>query len=79
MAAGGARRRPVDGGQTPQQRGGDDGNGSDRLDVHTDGQADGRPAEAEHCSVSLPGAGDVTSDLHQLRQIRGLSAAHALL
>lgn len=55
--------RSVDAGQTPQQSGGDNGNGSDRLDVHGDGRTDSRPAESEGGGVGLLRADHTTSDL----------------
>lgn len=67
LSIGGVRRRPVDAGQTPQQSGGDDGNGPDQLNVHADRRTDSRPAEDECRSVRLVRHDHVTSDLHQLR------------
>ena len=73
------RRRAVDAGETSQQSGGDDGDGSDRLHVHAYGRTDGRPAEDERCGVTPLRDGYVTSDPQQLTQIQSLSAAHTLM
>ena len=56
-------QQSVDAGQVSQESGGDDGNGSDRLDVHADGRTDSRPAETEHYGVGLLRADHMTSDL----------------
>ena len=79
MAVGGVLQRSAHADQTPQQSSGDDGNGSDRLDVHADRRTDSRPAETKRHSVRLLRADHTTSDLYQLRQIQSLSAAHKLL
>lgn len=71
--------RSIDADQAPQQSRWDDGDGSDRLNVHADRRTDGRPAEAERCGVSLQRADNTTSHLHQLRDVQSLSAAHNLL
>lgn len=79
LSAGGVLRRSSHAGQAPQEGGGDDGNGSDRLDVHADGRTDGRPAEDERYRIRLLRTNDPTSDLQQLRQVQSLSAAHRVM
>lgn len=72
-------QRAAHAGQAPQQGGGDDGDGSDRLDVHAGGGTDGGPAEAQRRGVSRLGDEQSSSDLQEVRQIQNLSAAHKLL
>lgn len=72
-------RRAAHAGQAPQQGGGDDGDGSDRLDVHAGGGTDGGPAEAQRRGVGGLGDEQASSDLQEVRQIQNLSAAQDLL
>lgn len=76
---GGVRQRASGAGEAPQQGGGNDGDSSDSLNVQSNRRTNRRPAETEHRGVTLLGTADATLDLHQLTQVRILSAVQQLL
>lgn len=79
LTAGGMGQRASRAGEAPQQSGGNDGHSPDSLNIQSNGRTNGRPAEAEHRGVRLLRTADATPDLHELTQVRMLSAVQQLL